>query len=349
LILLRTLLAKESPAMSVDAAINEAILGKDVEQKVTDCLQDWSAAASDAVKQLMEKQRQEQDAEVARAQFILSLIGNLAWAATVFFPPAAAVAVTKDFMTPVGYLAVRTMESPGPSAATKIVSVLGATVGSNTVGRLLGPTESIDWSAIDDHLNELVPKISESLAQTATEWKKSYLAERLFAVFNEKNSRSYNMLDLREAAQKFRQWCDSYEGGRELRRAVWEKFVFPVDGLSFERGKHGLKNFLFEKLATLKTKYDNSYKAFQIQCSQQYMAYMLNDGNMSNPFAKLTFEEWKWRRGPTFHFVARVEGLPEEFLKAQEIRLRNMELRRATGNVDDERIPVPGAGLPAKR
>jgi hypothetical protein len=40
-----------------DQAIKQAILGSEIEQKVNDCLQDWSGACSDAVKEMMEKQK----------------------------------------------------------------------------------------------------------------------------------------------------------------------------------------------------------------------------------------------------------------------------------------------------
>jgi hypothetical protein len=70
--------------MVTDDAAYHTILGKDVEQKVTDCLQKWQAACSNAVKEMMEQQKQDDDP--SRAQFVISLIGNLAWASTVFFP-----------------------------------------------------------------------------------------------------------------------------------------------------------------------------------------------------------------------------------------------------------------------
>jgi len=337
---------------AIDKAIKDikkqAIPGKDVEQKVTDCLQDWAAAGSNAVKELMERQRQEQDAEVARAQFIISLVGNLAWAATVFFPPAAAVVVTKDFFGPSGWSGlINTLESPGPSGATKIVSVLGAAVGSNAIGRLAQPTASLDWTAIDNYLGGLVPDISEKLAGTAKEWINSELASHMFGMYVIKNPDRryvlYNKDQELQDAQKFKEWCDSYQGGRELRRAVWEKFVFPADGLAFDLGQQGLKEFLLRKLTDLKTKYDSQYKAYMIQISQGYIDYM---SRFSNPFNRMTFEEWKKRRGTSFHFVARLEGLPGEFLKVQDQRLREMEFQLTCIGCD--RIPVPGAGLPSR-
>jgi hypothetical protein len=42
-----------------------------------------------------------------------------------------------------------------------------------------------------------------------------------------------------------------------------------------------------------------------------------------------------------FHFVARLDGLPAEFLKAQDQRLRDMEFKLASVDIQ-KRIPVPG-------
>lgn len=338
--------ANGSGFMLSDQAIKQAILGKDIEQKVTDCLQDWAGACSDAVKEMMEKQRLQQDAEAAKAQFVISLIGNLAWAATVFFPPAAAVAVTKDFFGPGGYSGLtKIMESPGPSGVTKIVSVLGAAVGSGTINQLISPTGSLDWTAIGHHLGELVPKIGDKLATVANEWKDSYLINHMIATFSLRTKPNIN----RSNDEDFKDWCNGYEGGRELRKAAWEKFVFPVDGLSFALGQEGLKNFLLGKLTNLKTRYDTQLKRHEIWMFQRYMGYV---NSFPNPLSMMTFEEWRKRRGQPFHFVADIDGLPPEFLKAQDSRLRETEFRIAAHSLPtdegEERIPVPGAGLRAR-
>jgi hypothetical protein len=332
--------------MLSDEGVKDAITGTDVEQKVTDCLQDWSAAGGKAVTEMMEKQREAQNADAAKAQFIISLIGNLAWASTVFFPPAAAVVVTKDFFGPNSWSGlINTLESPGPSAATKIVSVLGAAVGSNTIGQLSQPAASLDWPAVGDYLDSLVPLIAENLASVAQDWTDGYLANHMIAMFGIRKKPDISHSNDKE----FKEWVKSYEGGGELRKTVWEKFVFPVDGLTFNLGRRGLKEFLIRKLTDMKTKYDVQYKAYMIHTTQGYVGYMSRFGNSFN---RMTFEEWKTRRSTSFHFVARVEGLPDAFLKAQDQRLRETEFRIASGSTmsgsRDERIPVPGAGLPSR-
>ena len=72
-----------------DAAINALPLGKDVYDDLTYCLQEWQTAGSDAVMALPDP-----EAPNSQLDWVISLVGNLAWAATVFFPPAFAIAET---------------------------------------------------------------------------------------------------------------------------------------------------------------------------------------------------------------------------------------------------------------
>ena len=66
-----------------DAAINALPLGKDVYDDLTYCMQEWQNAGFEAVQGLAEPEE-----EGSTADWVITLIGNLAWAATVFFPPA---------------------------------------------------------------------------------------------------------------------------------------------------------------------------------------------------------------------------------------------------------------------
>jgi hypothetical protein len=327
--------------MLSDEGVKDAITGTEVEQKVTDCLQDWSAAGGKAVQEMMEKQRQQDAAdaaEAAKVQFVISLVGNLAWAATVFFPPAAAVVVTKDFFGPGGYSGpIKTLESPGPSAATQIVSVVGAAVGSGTIAQFVQANGSLDWMAVQDHLDELVPQIATSLASVAQRWTTSYLADHMTKMFSTKKNLRTDQNDDNE----FKAWVRSYEGGQELRRTVWEKFVFPVAGLEFDRREAGLKKFLVGKLTDLKTSYDRQYKDYVKQRTSAYWIYFQQTGGYTG--THMDFRTWNMVRGNLFHFVARLDGLPAEFLKAQDQRLRDMEFKLASVDIQ-KRIPVPGPG-----
>lgn len=332
--------------MPSDEGIKDAKLGTEVEQKVKDCLQDWSAATSKAVQAMMERQRQQEAAEAAKAarvQFVISLVGNLAWAATVFFPPAAAVAVTKDFFGPSGYSGpIRTLESPGPSAATQIVSVLGAAVGSNTIGQLAQANGSLDWIAVEDHLDELVPEIKKSLRSVAQHWTDGYLTNHMIKMFSTRKNLKTDHNDDKE----FQEWVGSYEGGEEVRKAVWEKFVFPGTGIEFDREVAGLKKFLNGKLTDLKTKFDRQYKDYVKQRTYAYWAYFQQTGGYTG--THMDFATWNMVSGSSFHFVASLDGLPAEFLKAQDQRLRDMEFKLASADIH-KRIPVPQADPPRPR
>jgi hypothetical protein len=328
-----------------DEGVKDAITGTEVEQKVTDCLQDWSAAGGKAVQEMMEKQRQQDAAdaaEAARVQFVISLIGNLAWAATVFFPPTTALVFAQTFSEIEGVATHTTpLKEFSASAATKIVSVLGATVGSGTIAQFTQANGSFDWIAVQDHLDELAPQIAKSLARVAQQWTDGYLANHMVKTFSTRKNLRTDHNDDRD----FKEWVRSYEGGLELRRTVWEKFVFPVPGLEFDRKELGLKKFLVGKLTTLKTNYDRQYKDYVDQRTYAYWAYFQQTGGYTG--SHMSFWDWNRMRGNLFHFVASLDGLPAEFLKAQDQRLRDMEFRLASGDTHN-RIPKPEAGPPLR-
>jgi hypothetical protein len=322
--------------MLSEKAINGTILGSEVENKVNDCLQDWAAAGSNAVREMMDRQKQADDS--SKEQFIVSLIGNLAWAATVFFPPAAAAIPTLSISRGV-YLPIKQIydTTTSPSALTKVVSVLGAAVGSNTLGQLAQPNKSLDWSFVGDYLGTLVPLIAENLSTVADKWISSELTNHMIAMFSINTHPDIN----RSNDNDFKAWYHSYAAGRELRKTVWERFVFPVSGLEFEYGQEGMKKFLIRKLTDVKNKFDFQYKAYMLAASQSYIDY----GSHFHS-SRMTFEEWL-RAHASFSFTVRIEGLPEQFLEAQDKRLRQMQFMLSCLDCG-EKIRVPGAGLPAK-
>jgi hypothetical protein len=328
-----------------DEAVKDAITGTEVEQKVKDCLQDWSAASSKAVQEMMEKQRQQdasEAAEAARAQFVISLVGNLAWAATVFFPPATALVFAHTFSEIEGVATHTTpLKEFSASAATKIVSVLGATVGSGTIAQFSHANGSLDWIAVEKHLDELVPQLRKSLKSVAQNWTDGYLANHMVKMFGtRKNTRTDRSDD-----KEFKEWVRSYEGAEEFRRTVWEKFVFPVSGVEFDLEVAGLQNFLVGKLTDLKANYDRQYKDYVQRRTNSYWAYFQETGGYTG--THMDFRTWNMVRGNLFHFVASLDGLPAEFLKAQDQRLRDMEFRLASDDTH-KRIPVPAANPPLR-
>ena len=64
-----------------------------------------------------------------------------------------------------------------------------------------------------------------------------------------------------------------------------------------------------------------------------------------DPFKRLTFEQWMASH-TKFNFIVKIEGLPNNFLEAQNQRLRDTQFKLSCLGCGDK-IPVPGAGLPA--
>ena len=296
-----------------------------------------AAAGSNAVREMMDRQKQADDS--SKEQFIVSLIGNLAWAATEYsfrqqpppFPPflfrAVYICQSNKYMTRRRRLL----------SLTKVVSVLGAAVGSNTLGQLAQPNKSLDWSFVGDYLGTLVLLIAENLSTVADKWISSELTNHMIAMFSINTHPDIN----RSNDNDFKAWYRTYAAGRELRKTVWERFVFPVSGLEFEYGQEGMKKFLIRKLTDVKNKFDFQYKAYMLAASQSYIDY----GSHFHS-SRMTFEEWLRAHAP-FSFTVRIEGLPEQFLEAQDKRLRQLQFMLSCRDCG-KKIRVPGAGLPAK-
>jgi len=327
-----------------DEGVKDAITGTEVEQKVKDCIQDWGTASSKAVQEMMQRQREQEATEAAKAakvQFVISLIGNLAWASTVFFPPAAASAAVQSVAPFRAYMDGRLQnidlfsEAFSPSAVTKIVSVVGAAVGSGTVTQFAQANGSLDWIDVEKHLDELVPELKKSLKSVAQGWTDGYLANHMVKMFSTRKNLKTDHNDDKE----FKEWVRSVEGAEEVRRTVWEKFVFPVPGIEFDRDVAGLQSFLVGKLTDLKTKFDRQYKDYVQRRTYAYYAYFQQTGGYTG--THMDFPTWNMVRGSSFHFVASLDGLPAEFLKAQDQRLRDMEFRLKAADIRKS-IPAPG-------
>jgi hypothetical protein len=300
--------------MISDQAIKQAILGKDIEQKIWDCTQAWEGACNDAVEEMVKQQKLEDDAKAARDQFVTCLIGNLAWAATVFFPPAITLGFTQDLFAAGKYVAPHAYEIQGASAATKIVSVLGATTGSGTYNYYYPTpaTSSLDWATIKHVLAKVEPTFRDELVKASFAWRDAYLVNHMIAMFSLSAKPNPN----RSNDEDFIDWCNN-RAGDELRKTVWEKFVFPIDQIPYRAGKEGLKVFLLAKLTDLKTKYDiqfGQWKRFRDQA-------MLG--------SRVRWETGYVLNIPPFHFNVRIDGLPPAFLKGQDARLRQLEFQIA--------------------
>jgi hypothetical protein len=225
----------------------------------------------------------------------------------------------------------------GSAIAIKVVSVLGAGVGSNTFGQISDPNSSLDWSAVGDHLGSLVPLLRDELKAVAQGWIDSYLKKRLTEVY----SKAKNPDPTRNNDDDFVSWYNSYDGGDELRRIVWEQFVFPIPALAYNDGQQGLKVLLIKQLTKVKYAYETQYKAYINRASS---AYIMWRGSFHG--FNVTWEEFRTQRYPRFNFILVLEGLPPEFLKAQERRLRILQSQLLSGTQGERILGIPGAHYP---
>ena len=127
-----------------DKAIKDLPLGDKVEKAIFDCIQDWEGAIEWSIDHLPDP-----PVGFSWLDWSIGLVGNMLWAATVFFPPTFVIATTTEVAMRGGVLVAGTgkLVYASASAATKAASVLGAAIGSSgtQIGGLL--------RALDGELN----------------------------------------------------------------------------------------------------------------------------------------------------------------------------------------------------
>jgi hypothetical protein len=249
-----------------DAAINALPLGKDVFDDLTYCLQEWQTAGSGAVMELP-------DPEDPNSTFdwVISLIGNLTWAATVFFPPAFAIAAPARVAIYVGEVAGSANRVyASASAATQAASMLGATLASGVVPKLRqleGNLRSPQGKRfLDDYMGSQVPAVQHAYAVVADPWVKKDLINHLISQYS---LRSHHPNPKQNLDAAFTEFYNSAEGAEERRRYVWNDFVFPRydttfdNGPSFPGGRVGLKNVLVRQLSDALEDFDRQWHAYR--------------------------------------------------------------------------------------
>ncbi len=107
-----------------DAAVSSLPFGDRAYDDLDYCWDQWEGAVRDVLVDLPGPE--DEDAEL---YWFIAFVGNLAWAATVFFPPAATIGVVAAAGNTVKIAA-------GTSRASQAVSLLGAAVGSGGVPKL---------------------------------------------------------------------------------------------------------------------------------------------------------------------------------------------------------------------
>jgi hypothetical protein len=308
-----------------DAAINALPLGKDVYDDLTYCMQEWQNAGFEAVQEVPEPE--DEDATV---NWVICLIGNLAWAATVFFPPtriASALIATKAGAKAAVGGGLQIVEAEialgsalAPSTATKAVSMLGATLAADVVGRLrkLGGNlrSPMGKAFLADYLGNQVPDLLKEYAAGANPWVRKDLLNHLISQYslrfhpdpNESNDASFTA------------FCNSVAGAEERRRYVWEDFVFPDGTTPYDNKPDGKGGKYLGGRAGLKRQVGRHLESALKDFDQQWKKYQSDLHNYVNSIGDwrvmLPAREDYLRRHP-FNPVLKYSGVPDK-LQAQQ-------------------------------
>jgi hypothetical protein len=248
-----------------DKAIKDLPLGKDVEKAINDCIQDWEGAIEWSIDHLPDP-----PVGFSWLDWSIGLVGNMLWAVTVFFPPAFAIATPMEVAR--GGVVVARIEEKlvfaSASAATKAASVLGAAIGSSGT-QIGGVLRALDGELNSPEGKKFIHKFMmlqigpmyQKFVDDADDWAQKNLLNHLIARWSLKTKPDRTQ----DNDDSFREFYNSAVGSSELRRYVWEKFVFPVDDLAFDKQKQGLEDFLLVKLQEMADDYATQWKAYQVQ------------------------------------------------------------------------------------
>jgi hypothetical protein len=222
-------------------------LDAQVEDKIVYCFSQWLEAGKSAVLGVPEPAVGD-----SVLDWTVSLLGNLAWAATVFFdaPMIAGVAIV------------------GASRATKVTSMLGAAVGSGVVGKLRHLGEVADGKLnspagkriLHEILGSQVPGLQKVFVEESTEWSRTDLPDRLIAECQTQGV-------LTENADNNQQLLAFYQNRRPVfdnmvRKIIWENYVFPNPELTFDRGQAGLEDMLSDELQDMVEDFDDQWRDY---------------------------------------------------------------------------------------
>jgi len=242
-----------SPKASVqtvsDAAYEKLGVGKDVEQAVTDCMQDWQGAAEWALDHLPDPPQ-----SVPWLEWAIGFVGNMLWAVTVFFPPAAPLA---------GAATV----AAGASRATKVASLLGAAVGSSSsqigglirnVGGKLDRKEAKEF--LHRWFSEQIGSATDAFINDADRWATTYLWGYMVSEFYAVTGTTKIGVNYDE---EFSRFYRTAKGSHALRKFVWEDFVFVAAGLTFAKQKQGLEDHLSKVFEDILKDVQNQIKSYE--------------------------------------------------------------------------------------
>jgi hypothetical protein len=215
-------------------------MADDVEQFITDGLQDWATAAEGAV-----ADAQDPADDDSIVYWLISLAGNLLWAATVFFPPAGLAAA-------------------GASTATKVASMVGATVGSDTIRKMAQDPPSTDEAKkfLRDMIAKKADELRKMFVDSADDWIASDLAnyvtnEMLTAAHITPDS-GWHLAD--DDAERLMQ---SVREKATLRAYTLEKFLFPGGDITAGNLSTTLRKFMLRELNRALSDYNRQFREWK--------------------------------------------------------------------------------------
>ena len=299
-----------------DEAVRKLTLGKDVEQVITDCFQDWEGALEWALDHLPDPPE-----STSMLEWSISLIGNMLWACTVFFPPAFVtgelIVATSRVVDPsrLAGRAVHVVQEfqqatfPSASAATKVCSLLGAAIGSSSaqIGGVLRMVEGkLDMPSAKKYFHGFflrqVGPATEEFVNRADKWAKQDLLNHIimqFSIAKKPDPKANN-------DEEFLSYYNSAVASHLLRAYVWEKFVFPSPELTFAKQKLGLEDFLSKVLEDLVSDYE-----------KQWADYKRPDWERGSELPHRKGEEFRSSL-PPFKPVFKFNGMPQDVLSLHE-------------------------------
>lgn len=274
-----------------DAAINALPLGKDLYGHIRDCFLNWQQAACNAIFTAPDPQD-----SGATMEWWIALVGNMVWAATVFFPPSFVAAgvveatVTAEAVASTATATVRTASVvASASAATKAASLVGAAVGSGVVVQLRSYGRNLKTDGkgyIRQYVLSQIPAIQSAYVAGADEiWGREVLNHLLSMAGLAKHERggSYDLSDA-----DFTSYYNSARGAEECARCVWEDHIFPGYLTTYDRGQLGLEDFFARQLKVALQQFDDQWDDYKREASRNFKS--VRDYLKADPFVPdLTF------------------------------------------------------------
>jgi hypothetical protein len=233
-------------------------MGRDVYDDLTYCMQQWQEAGYKAAMAMPEP-------ATSDGEWVISLVGNLLWAATVFFPPAfvEATATKVAFAT--------------ASTATNACSMLGSAVAAGVVGKLVNLNGNLNSHLgkqfMADYLSGQVPNLLKQYAADADAFINDILINSILDIYSHSLPLDVQRGD-EDYTEQFKRYLTSVAGAEARRKTVWERYVFlgqdtfydnRPDGLDGTKqgGQLGLQKFIGKNLKAAAADFTRQWDAYE--------------------------------------------------------------------------------------